>query len=112
MLPKLPAGFGRIGGVQDGGDGADALGSGLEDFADVAQIDSPYGKPRYRDVRRRPTHVVQRYGRDAWLGRGGIDWPHGNVGRAGGQRTQRLRGRMGAQAQHGNMCSGIRSEKL
>ena len=99
MLTKLAAGFGRVGGVEDGGDGADARRPGLEDFAYVAQVDSPYGEPGYLEVRRRPTHVVQGHGRDAWLGGGGIDGAYGNVGGAGGQRAERLRGRMCAEAQ-------------
>jgi len=99
MPAKLPAGFGGVGGGENGGDGADARRSGLEDFAYVVQVDSPYGKPGDRDVRRRPTHVVQAHGRDPWLGRRGINGSYGNVSRAASQGAERLRGRMAAEAQ-------------
>jgi hypothetical protein len=99
MPPELPASFGRIGGIEDGGDGANARRPGLEDFADIAQVDSPYGKPGYLDVRRRPTHVVQGHGRNAGLGRSGINGADGNVGRMGGHGAKRLRGRVSAEAE-------------
>ena len=112
MLPELPAGFGGIGSGEDGGDGAEARCSGAEDFAYVAQVDSSYGKPGYRDIRRRPTHIIQSHGRYARLGCGGVNGADGNVGRAGGQCAERLRGRMCAQAQQRKVRRCARREKL
>ena len=104
----MAAGFGGVGGVEDGPDGADARGPGFEDFLQVAPIDSTYGEPRYGDVGRRPARIIQRHGYGAWLGRGGINGADGDVGRAGGKRAERLGGRMGAKTQQGTCREKLR----
>ena len=110
-LPELPAGFSRVRRIENGGDGADPRRTGLQNFIEVAQGDSTYGKPWNLHVRRRPADVIQSDGRDTGLGRRGKDRADGNISRLGGDGAQGLGRRVGAQA-NGRGAQALRRSQL
>lgn len=107
-LAEGAAGLGDVGGIENGGDHADAAGAGVEDGLEVVEGDAADGEPGGgREVLSGPTDVIEGNGGATGFGGGGEDGADGDVGGAGVHGALGLVGGMTAEADAQGMGCGV-----